>query len=240
MRFLFLVTAISIGTLGFASSCDHVKGTGEVVKKTITVADFHGINVEGAIDVVITQSATRSVEVEAQANIAELLTSEVRDGVWVIGTETSYSTTKPFIVHISIPTIDRVSIDGSGDVKGIGTFTADRVWLDIQGSGNMTLAFNAKTISTDLQGSGDVVLSGSCTELKATVQGSGDINAKDLASEDANVKITGSGDVLVSVNETLAAAVEGSGDVTYKGKPANLSRSVTGSGDVRSIESLAR
>ncbi|MEO8067168.1 MAG: head GIN domain-containing protein [Flavobacteriales bacterium] len=241
MRTTLLFPAVFICTLSFASPCDHVKGTGEVVKKTITVADFHGITVEGAIDVVLSQSATRSVEVEAQANIGELLTTEVRNGVWIIGTgDKSYSTDKTFTVHISVPTIDMVSIEGSGDVKGNGTFAADNVDLDIQGSGNINLAFAAKSIQADIEGSGDMVLKGTCATFKAQVEGSGDISANGLVSAIVNVSVEGSGDVAVVANESLEASVAGSGDVTYKGHPKNISRDVSGSGEIRSIESLAR
>ncbi|MFZ1687654.1 MAG: head GIN domain-containing protein [Flavobacteriales bacterium] len=241
MRNLILLPAIFIGTLSFASACDHVKGTGEVVKKVVSVENFHGITVEGAIDVVLTQSSTRSVEVEAQANIAELLTTEVRNGVWFIGTgDKSYSTDKTFTVHISVPTIDMVSIEGSGDVKGNGTFAADKVDLDIQGSGNITLSFTAKSIEAGIEGSGDMKLSGTCATFKAQVEGSGDISANGLVSANVNVAVEGSGDVAVVANESLEASVAGSGDVTYKGNPSKISRDVSGSGEIRSIESLAR
>jgi hypothetical protein len=75
---------------------NHIKGEGDVIKKPLTVDAFHGIVLEGAADVVITQAATQQVEVEGQPNIAALVTTAVKDGIWTVGTgRASYSTNKP-------------------------------------------------------------------------------------------------------------------------------------------------
>ncbi len=241
MRTLLLLPAFLLGTIGFANPCEHVKGTGDVVKKTIAVQAFHGIDVEGSIDVVLTQATTQSVEIEAQANLIDLVKTEVKDGIWTISTgDKGYSTDKAFTVHISVPSIDVVSIQGSGDVKGVGNFSADNVVLDIEGSGDMSLAFTTKSIKAVIQGSGDMKLSGTSATLKAHVEGSGDISAKDLVCANADVSSEGSGDITVNVSESLAASIAGSGDVTYKGHPAKVNKNVDGSGEVRSMESLAR
>jgi hypothetical protein len=214
-------------------TCDHVKGEGEVVKKQLTVDAFHGIRVESAMNVVLTPAATQAVEVEAQANIAELVTTEVKNGIWIIATSKDYSTTKPFIVHISAPLIDVVRVEGSGDVKSEGSFTASDVELTIEGSGNLTYACAARSVRIEVDGSGNVQLSGTTTRLKTSVQGSGDVMAADMKASEATVDLQGSGDAAISASESVDASVQGSGDVVYSGKPARVNRNVSGSGEVR-------
>ncbi len=240
MRSLLTLSAVLAGSIAFSLPCDHVKGVGAVVKRTVNVAQFHGIDVQGSIDVVLTQAPSQSVEVEAQANLVDLVTVEVSKGTWTIATSKGYSTDKPFIVHISSPLIDQVEIHGSGDVKSESTFTADNVRLGVEGSGDIVLAYNAKSVTADIQGSGDIKLSGSAQTLTASVEGSGDINAKNMTAETAAVSTAGSGDITVNATGSLSASIEGSGDILYRGKPANINRSVAGSGEVRSLESRAR
>lgn len=240
MRTLLTISALAASILSFCAPCDQVKGTGAVVKKTLNVAAFHGIEVEGSIDVVLTQAAAQKVEVEAQANLIELVTVEVSKGIWTITTKQGYSTDKPFTVHISVPMIDQVSISGSGDVKSESTFAADKVQLLIAGSGDIVMAFNAKTVKAEVQGSGDIKLNGSTQAFAASVEGSGDINAKNMTAETAAVSTSGSGDITVNATGTLTASIEGSGDVLYKGHPTNVIHNVAGSGEVRALESMAR
>jgi hypothetical protein len=240
MRTLLALSAIVASTIAFSAPCDHVKGTGAVVKRTLKVAQFHGIDVQGAIDVVLTQGPSQSVEVEAQANLVDLVTVDVSKGIWTITTSKGYSTDKPFIVHITSPLIDQVEVHGSGDVKSESTFAADNARLGVEGSGDIVLAFTAKSVTADIQGSGDIKLSGSTQTLTASVEGSGDINAKNMAAETAAVSTAGSGDITVNATGSLSASIEGSGDILYRGRPANINRSVAGSGEVRALESMAR
>lgn len=230
---VFTIPALAACLLTAPAPCDHVKGEGAVVKKQLTVDAFHGIQVEGSMNVVLTQSATRSVEVEAQANLVDLVTTVVQNGVWIIETSKGYSTNKAFTVHISAPLIDIVHVNGSGDVSSEGTFTAGNVALTIQGSGDIGFNCEAKNVRVDIGGSGDVKLSGSSTTLRATIEGSGDVMANDLKTGDAVVEVQGSGDVKVAASQSLIAEVQGSGDVVYSGQPAHVSRNVQGSGEVR-------
>lgn len=241
MRHVLLLPALSLLTITMAAKAgNHVEGSGNVVRKALTVPAFHGIQVEGALDVVLTPATTQQVEVEAQENLVGLVTTEVRNGIWTIRTREGYSTSKPFVVHISAPVIDAVAISGSGDVKGSGLFAAGTVQLSVQGSGDLDLAFTATSIAVSVQGSGDVKLAGSCTEVNAAVQGSGDINAKGLKTESARAASSGSGTITVFATKRLNAVVSGSGDVLYAGDPQTVDRQVSGSGEVRVLRDSGR
>lgn len=214
---------------------DCENGKGPVIKRPLTVPAFNGIAAHGSFDVKLTRSATRSVEVEGQANIIDLITTDVKNGVLHVRTRQCYSTDKPLIVHISAPTIDLVSLQGSGDVIGEGSFTTPMLTVEVQGSGAVTLSIEAKKIAAIVQGSGDVHLTGTSGSLTATVQGSGDIDADGLASTNVQASVQGSGDIEVHATGRLEATIAGSGDIRYKGEPVELIKSEAGSGEIEQI-----
>ena len=222
-----LITSASI------PSTDQVQGTGDVVKKTLNVDAFHGIELQGSMDVIITKAAERSVVVEAQANIAELVTTNVKNGSWLISTSKNYSTNKPFIVHISVPEIDGINSEGSGDVKCIGTFDATEASVAIAGSGNVLMNYKAGSINASIEGSGDLHLGGTCDRLKVSIAGSGDVNAADLVSRDLVVEIGGSGDVNADANGDVRVSIAGSGDVLLARAPTHIDKLINGSGTLR-------
>lgn len=233
MNLLLLIPGIALSAHPFTMPCDHVKGEGEVVKRTVTVAAFHGIEVEGAIDVVLTPAPTQAVEIEAQPNLIDLVTFDVKNGTWTITTSKDYSTSKPFIVHISAPRIDRVGIDGSGNVRSNGSFSVDDMVLAIGGSGDIDMACEAKRVKAAIAGSGNIKVSGTCTSLVVAISGSGDVLAADLRSSDVEASIAGSGDASVNASASLDASIAGSGDVIFGGRPPKVNERVAGSGDVR-------
>lgn len=231
-----LITAGLLGVLTSSAtllSCDHVKGTGEVVQRSLNLEAFHGIVVEGSMDVVLTQAAEQSVKLEAQANIADLVTTTVKNGIWHIGTREDYSTNKPFIVHINAPRMDVVHLEGSGNVTGSGMFASDDVSVAIAGSGDVTMSFKASSIKAHVDGSGNVRLSGSCSELHVSIAGSGDVRVSELMATNMSAAIAGSGNVIAHANGRVNVDIAGSGDVVLDEKPSSLDQRIAGSGTVR-------
>lgn len=212
-----------------------VKGTGDVVHKPVSVDAFHGIILQGSMDVMITPGTEQSVEIVAQQNIADLITTEVRDGSWIIATREGFSTNKEFTVRIQVPAMDKVKIQGSGDVKGTGSFKADNVDLKIEGSGDIEMNYHATSVKVKVEGSGDVALRGTCTDLNIAIEGSGDVDTRGLQCTNARTSIEGSGDVIVNATAELDARIAGSGSVSYVGSP-NVKKSVAGSGEVKKLD----
>jgi hypothetical protein len=58
------------------------------------------------------------------------------------------------------------------------------------------------------------------------------LRAGDLATNEVQVTVTGSGDATVRATQRLDANVTGSGDVHYYGNPPQVQKNVTGSGDI--------
>ena len=85
---------------------------------------------------------------------------------------------------------------------------------------------------TAVSGSGDIVVSGKTDEFEAAVAGSGDIKAIDLSSKRADMRISGSGGISITVNEEILARISGSGDIKYRGNPRIEDVKVSGSGKV--------
>jgi hypothetical protein len=65
-----------------------------------------------------------------------------------------------------------------------------------------------------------------------TVSGSGEYAGSDLATQQTEVEVSGSGNAKVNVTDSLTATVTGSGNVTYTGNPAQVQQDSSGSGDI--------
>lgn len=228
---LTIMLALALcGCSGLGIDC--VNGSGEPVRKTIAVPAFHGIELEGSMDVVIRKGAVQQVELEGQKEVVDLITAKVDDGVWHIEASKCFATDRPFTVFITIPEVDHLAIAGSGDVQADSVFGAGETLLRVAGSGGMRASgLNEKRLIVHIQGSGDVELGGTTTNFDAQVQGSGNIMAGSLSVAQAEVVIQGSGNAELTAITSLNATVQGSGNVRYHGKPNLVSR-IEGSGAV--------
>jgi len=202
--------------------------------RKLNIDKFSKITLNISADVYIEQGSTQKVVAEGSERLINLLETEVSSGKWSIEyTERNVKThNEKLSIKITIPNIEAIKVNSSGDITGSGTFTADDFYVGINGSGDIHLDLDVKNLTLSVNGSGDMHLSGKTELTDANINGSGDIKANKLKSNTADVGINGSGDIYIHVTDRLEAKVNGSGDVNYTGDPDIKSRSY-GSGDVR-------
>ena len=83
---------------------------------------------------------------------------------------------------------------------------------------------DAGTFEVRSNGSADLSLEGTAGRLALDLSGSGDAEVAGLNAREAQVAVSGSGDVDVRADQRLDVDVDGSGDVRYHGDPAAHAR----------------
>jgi hypothetical protein len=189
-----------------------IHGSGIAKTESRAMASFSKIDLAGSPDVEVAIGPAASVAVTADDNILSIIETTVEGDTLRIESKGSYNTSLGVKVKITVPTLDGVSVSGSGDIHVTG--------------------LKAGEMEAGVTGSGDVTLNGVVDRLRAHITGSGDLRAGELGAKDVRVTVTGSGDATVHATEELDASVTGSGDVRYSGNPPQVRKNVTGSGDI--------
>lgn len=210
-----------------------ITGQGEIVKQTIHPDDFDGFVSNISADIFLSQGAEQKVEIEAQPNIIDNIdVDRVEGGIWTIRYHDLVRYSKPVKIYITIPTLDKVGINGSGEITGLTPFTnLDKLKLFISGSGGMDLDTDSKEMDATITGSGDLRMAGQTNQLHLMVTGSGSFHGSNLVTRRAEMTISGSGSARITVDKYLQVLVTGSGNVYYAGNP-ELDVHVSGSGSV--------
>lgn len=209
-----------------------IVGEGPVVEKTIDVPSFTGVNVTFSGDVVFKQGRTQSVRVVGQQNIIDNISTNVKDGYWRLGFRDNVRKMEKLKVYITVPTLDKVVLSGSGDIDSDGSFNnlGDLV-VGLSGSGNIDLDVSAKAVKCKLSGSGNIELAGSASSQTVQISGSGNVRTYELSTSSCEVGISGSGNCKLNVSNDLDVRISGSGSVNYKGSP-RVNTKISGSGSV--------
>ena len=172
-----------------------VRGSGTIKTETRQLGAFDVIQSKGSVDLDI-RIGPQSVTVEADDNLIDVIRTQVSGGALVVDTKGSWSSKHNTIVHITVPSLTALGIQGSGDARlsglsgdklgvkiegsgdaDMGKLDADEVQVRIDGSGDATV--NAlKSIDTTIHGSGDVTWSGDATHVLSQVYGSGEVRHK--------------------------------------------------------------
>jgi Putative auto-transporter adhesin, head GIN domain len=254
-----IITSIII-ILSF-TSCEKgpvwgIKGQGQYVTETRNVTDFSKIELCISGEIKYVQDSSYYVEVSAQQNILDVLTTEVHGNTLEIDFDKRVRKHDGVTVIIHSPNITGIKISGSGNILVMDSLSTTDIELDVCGSGNITVpkvntqyidmnvsgsgnisvtTLDANYLNANITGSGNIdAITGSLASQTLNISGSGNINLLNIISNTATAKITGSGDISVYVTQTLNATITGSGDIRYKGSPV-VNANITGSGTIQHV-----
>ncbi|MBC8754739.1 DUF2807 domain-containing protein [Kordia sp. YSTF-M3] len=233
---LFLATTISHAQWGKGK---RIKGNGNVTTITRTTSDYDVVAVAGSFDVELVNGTEGKITLEGESNLLEYIVTEVSDDKLKIKTKKGYnlrvSNGKKLIITVPFKDLSVVALSGSGDVyTKNATVRADKFKMALSGSGDVIIDVDAGDLTMAVSGSGDMTATGTADDARIKLAGSGDIHAYKLKARNADVSLAGSGDIRVNVTDFLKARVAGSGDITYKGRPAKEDTKVAGSGSISS------
>lgn len=236
------IILFGLSALVFFSSCryvtgERIHGNGNVKTEQRSPGSFRSVSSYGSFNVYVS-SGEPSVQIEAEDNLLPYIETYVdgsalhvreKDNVWL-------RPRREIKIFVSLPDFESIHSYGSGDIIGQSKITnSSKLELTVNGSANIKMDVDAPEIDAETNGSGDIDLRGSVKSWDGEIHGSGNIKAMDLRSDNATIKIYGSGDADVFADAKLDVHVAGSGDVRYKGN-AQVSSSIAGSGRVKKME----
>lgn len=200
-------SSLSVGT-------NQVIGSGHVISGTRDVANFTSVELASSADVNILLGNAESVNVEADDNIAPLIQTKVTNGKLIISTQPNinFTSTNRVVVTLAMKSLERVTVSGSGNLH-----VADMA---------------GPNLAVELPGSGEITVEGTTDHATISLAGSGNIQCNGLKAKSAQVTLTGSGTIMVYASESLDARLAGSGTIRYEGSPAQVTKSITGSGTI--------
>lgn len=210
-----------------------IKGKGATVTEVRDLTGFNKISLSIDGDVNYVQDSVYFVEISAQQNVLDVITTEISGGELKIGADRWIRKHNGIKIIIHSPDLRGMTLSGSGNMESSSDILTPDLELNVSGSGNISLtSVHTDQLEVTISGSGNIQVSGgAATNQKANISGSGNVEMDDLTANESDAKISGSGSVSVwSVNH-LKANISGSGDVKYKGNPI-VDANISGSGSV--------
>jgi len=230
---LLLTGCVSV-TLGGGGGVNALRGTGSMTTREFNVANFTGINIEGEFHVVYRQSATHNVRVHMHENLFEILQVNTNNDVLQVSTTRPTRTNRGYTprVYIYAPILETVNLSGAINAAEWDTVLGSRFDVTVAGAVSAEMSLEVETVEIHVAGAGDFTLSGSAESANITLTGAGNVEAEDLQTKNAQVIISGAGNVVIAASDTLSVTISGAGRVYYVGNP-QVSRTIAGFGSVQ-------
>lgn len=189
-----------------------IKGSGNEVSENRNLSGFKSVEVGGIFKVEVVAQKDFGVEVTADDNLLQHISTEVDGDVLKISTTERLNPRSTMTVKISAPDIEHL------DVSGVANVTVS----DLKNS-----SFGLHT-----SGASKINLAGETDKLSIEVSGASKIDAVDLKSRAANVESSGASKITIFATESVRAEASGASKIYYAGGATSVVKNTSGASSV--------
>ncbi len=216
-------------TYGFTG----IKGDGNVVKQERQLESFNAIDVGGAFKVFLTQGDKEFAIVEADENLLDVISTEVRGQTLVIKTTEDIRDSEALNIYLTFKDLDKMDISGACHLTSENKLKLGDIELDCSGASDVDLKMEVQDLELDFSGASNIDLYGSAETVELDLSGASDLDAYDLEAEIYHADISGASHAKIFVNQELSADVSGAASLKYKGDPNIKHHDVSGAASMK-------
>ncbi len=184
---------------------------------TRSLSGFEKVAIAGGFDAVILKEGdAESVTLETSGVDVDKLITEVKGNTLEIGMKKGRYSNFHARITVTYRRLIEVSNSGSTDVEIASTVRGDAFQINSSGSGDFKGSFEVQKLEANISGSSDMKFTGRADRQKYAISGSGEIQAGEMKGKEADVAVSGSGEVHLHIDGPVHQIVSGSGEVTNK------------------------
>ena len=231
-----ILTLILISISLSACQFTVIRGSGNLVTESREVSDFDKVRLDGAGRLYITQGEEESLEIEAEDNIIDKLTSDVENGTLVLGYDekpwrTTVIPTNGITYTLTVKDLTGLTFNGAGDLE-MADLETSSLDVEINGAGQLSIdELTAEDLVVHIAGTSTISVSGEVSSQDVLIDGAGNYKAEDLKTESTSIEINGIGNAVVWATDSLEINIDGGGTVNYYGSPS-VTQDINGLGDI--------
>lgn len=226
---ILLITACSLNAN--QDSREVISGSGNVITESREVSGFNGVSHTGIGRVIITQGDTESLTIQADDNLMDYITSEVKNDTLELGFDENvrFDSTSSITFTVGAIGIAEIGSTGTGSIE-LDELGTKNLHILKTGTGSISIgSLTATDLVVNADGTGKIEIAGTVVEQELDLKGTGNYDAPDLKSQTAQVGVTGTGSVVIWVLDALDVEITGISKVSYYGSP-QVTQNITGTG----------
>ena len=199
------------------------EGNGNIITRDIDVAAFKDFSMILPATVNYSVADSYACRVTLDENLFEWIDIYQKDDCLKVEMVKTFqqADVRPtkFLIELTAPTLEEISLLGSGDFNFVTPFEAKELNIKLTGSGDVVFekTANIHAFDTDIAGSGSLLSKELLADhMVISIAGSGDVIIKDGMVKKANLSVAGSGSIEARCQmESMDYSVAGTGSISY-------------------------
>jgi Putative auto-transporter adhesin, head GIN domain len=226
------ITALLFASCNFNTNT--IEGNGNVTtEKRIVQGDFKKVSVSNAIDLVIEQSDSTEIIVEADSNLQKEITTNVENGTLIIKCKYgSFRNITKKKVTVKMPNIDKLEASSAASVMSKGVLQGQDIDLETSSAATMTVTVEADNISLDTSSGSSINAEGKALKIRTSASSGSTVNAKKLLANEVQADVSSGGNISVHPIVSLKAEASSGGSINYDTTPKTIEKTSNSGGSI--------
>lgn len=228
--------------LSFAScrylNRERIRGNGNIRTEQRTPGDFSGVEVRGAIDLIVRTDSARQVSVEADENLLEYVEVRRKGNNLVVTTRDGFNidATRSIVVRVSGPIFDVLEASGACSISSDAPLqSSGPLNIHLSGASRGKISARCPSITAEVSGASKLNLAGETKDLAIEAHGSSRVEAFELLTEEARVDLSGASHAEVFTSVKLNVEASGASGVRYRG-PGTVNSELSGASSAKKAD----
>ena len=225
---LFLTSCgldINLGSFGSGKA-----GNGVVTTETRRIThEFTAVSASEGLEVYITQADDFEITVEADENIIDLISTDIKNGKLRIHAIRNIGrATKK--VYVSLPNITAIQSSSGAHLRTENVIKSEKLEIDASSGAMVKVDVVTAELDIDASSGANLEISGEATTVYIDGSSGTNINSRGLITKICDVEASSGANISVNVSESLTADASSGGNISYSGEArVKKNKSVSGS-----------
>ena len=202
---------------------EKITGSGHVVTKERNLEPFTKIEVSQGLDCEVTQGNDQKVEIEADDNLQDGITTTVTNGVLKISSKyNNFINVKSKKIRVQIPVILGLETTSASSLVTKNIIKGNIIYLKSSSASNLDAKIEADKIILEATSGSDLNIEGKALELTTASSSGSSIDAENLLANDINSQSSSGSTTIVNPILKLKAHASSGSSIEYSKTPKSL------------------
>lgn len=228
-----LVLLIIVSSCNFQYNIKSIDGNGNVLREEFEILEkIDIIKASAGLDVEIIYGPRQHVVIEADENLHEYISTDLKNGILDVTTSRNIRTAKSKKVTVVYVDIEGIHASSGAQVYAPTELVSNS--LDLKTSSGAKL--NANVISRELtaqsSSGSSMTLKGQALNFNSKASSGSELDARELKGIYCTARASSGANIFLNIEKSLDARASSSGSIQYSGDPEVVNQNTSSSGRV--------
>ncbi|PTN09120.1 putative autotransporter adhesin-like protein [Mangrovibacterium marinum] len=196
-----------------------VKGNGEVTEETRQLSDFSRLETSTGLEVLLLADSTEYVVIEADANLHQVIRTEIKEGTLKIFTESRIRSAKSKKVFVHYKQLESLQSSSGAVIRSGDPVVSRQLELRASSGSHQYLQINTKKLDSRCSSGAHIVIAGKCEDATLKASSGAHFKGHTFRTGKCVAETSSGAHIWIDVVDYLQADASSGGHLYYSGSP---------------------